>query len=233
MTANHSRTILDDIETLNNRIAELRGALALGSQPALYTSTSHPGTPALGRPIYETDTGFQAYWNGSAWEYPPQVIASQKLATAAASVTFSGLPATFSVLRLDWRVHLTSGGPTDLLMQVDGDSTSHYLWAKSEAVSGASGPGHGGAATTFMKIGALGGTTANYFSSGTLSISGWTGTGHLSVSGTSSLFDTNSVDYTGVYGGLYAAPPPHTSLTLFPPSSTFTAGSQFVLSGVA
>lgn len=232
MTAIQNRDLLDMIDQLKDQVRDLRGSLALGAQAALCTSTTRP-SPTAGRRIYETDTGLEAVGTGSAWRYPPQPIWSTTLGATTATLTTPPLPSVFNFLRLEWRVHLASGGATDLLMQVDGDTTAHYLWGKVEEASGAAGNGHGGGAQAFMKIGACGGSTGNYFSHGSLSIAGWHGgTGHLAVSGTSALFDTNSVDYVGTYGGLYAAPPPHTTLTIYPAASTFVAGTQFLLTGV-
>lgn len=223
-----------DQAVLVQRVAALERQVAqLTSGQVSVTSTTHPASPWAGMQIYETDTALTAYWSGTAWVYPPQVLWSRTLGATTASVTTPALPAVFNFLRLDWRVHLTTGGPTDLLMQVDSDTTAHYLWAKDEAVSGASTAVHGGSAQNFMKVGAVGGSTGNYYATGSLSIAGWHGgTAHLAVSGTSTLFDTNSVDYVGTYGGLFAAPPPHTSLTVFPAANSFVAGSQFLLVGL-
>lgn len=162
----------------------------------------------------------------------PQLIQSQTLTSTAASVTFSSIPA-YNNLRLEWRAHLSSGGATDLEMQVDGNVGSNYVWSKMESNSGTQANFHAGAATTLMKIGAVGGTTANYFGNGSLTIAGWANAnGFLSFSGTSTYFDSNTTDYVGTYGGLYASVAPHNSLLIFPAAGSFAAGSQFSLYGV-
>lgn len=163
----------------------------------------------------------------------PQLIQNQTLGATASSVTFSNIPATYNSLRLEWRVHLNTGGATDLEMQVDGNTGSNYLWSKMESASATQSNFHAGAATTLMKIGAVGGTTANYFGNGSLTIGGWANTtGFLSFSGTSTYFDSNTVDYVGTYGGLYAGNAPHNSLTIFPAANSFAVGSQFSLYGL-
>jgi hypothetical protein len=162
----------------------------------------------------------------------PQLIANQTLVANTPSVTFNNVPA-YNNLRLEWRTHLNAGGATDLEMQIDGSAASLYVWSKMESMSTTQSNFHSGAATTFMKVGAASATTANYFSSGSLTIAGWgSSTGYLSFSGTSAFFDTNAVDYIGTYGGLFAATGPHTSLTIFPAGNQFAAGSQFSLYGV-
>lgn len=163
----------------------------------------------------------------------PQLIQTQTLTGTQASVTFAGIPSSYNFLRLEWRVHLNAGGATDLQMQVDGNSGSNYIWSKMEAASATQMNTHAGAATTFMKIGATGSTTASYFGNGSLTIGGWANSnGFLTFSGTSTYFDSNTVDYIGTYGGLYAGNAPHNSLLIYPASNSFIAGSQFSLYGV-
>lgn len=233
MTANHQRDLLDIVSDLKKQVADLQGALALGSQAALCTSTTRPANPTTGRQILETDTGLEAYWTGTAWEYPPQQIRSVTLGTSAASVTLSGIPAVFNFLRLEFWVHRATTGPTDLTMQVDGISTNNYLWAKMESASAVQGNSHAGAATNIMKIGALGGTSSAYFSAGSVSIAGWSSNaGYLATTGTSALFDTNTVDYLDLTGSLFAGTGPHTSLTISALSGSLAAGSQFLLLGL-
>ena len=195
MAVNHSQNVLDLIDSLLTRVADLEASRTLGPQA-------------------------------------PKLIRPTTLAAPAASVTFSAIPA-YSNLRLEWRARLTSGGPTDLEMQVDANSSALYLWSKMESASASQANFHSGAAATLMKIGAVGGSTAGYFGNGSLTIAGWANaTGYVSFSGTSAHFDSNSVDYIGTYGGLYASVAPHNSLMIFPASGSFAAGSQFSLYGV-
>lgn len=220
--------LLQRVAVLERRVGRfVAGALAV-------TSTTHPSNAAVPMRIYETDTGLEAYWNGTKWVYPPQVVDSESLTGSASFVTLT-VPTGpgYNFLQLEWRAHLTSGGPTDLLMQVDGNTGSSYVWAKMEAVSAAQSNFHAGAAATTTKIGAVGGTTAGYFASGSLSIAGWaTATGYMSTSGTSTLFDSNTSDYVGTYGDLFAVNGPHSSIKIYPASGSFAAGSQFLLLGL-
>lgn len=39
------------------------------------TTATRPAVPWSGQPIYETDTGAEAVWNGAAWKYPTDPIA--------------------------------------------------------------------------------------------------------------------------------------------------------------
>src|SRR6185436_13703404 len=46
------------------------------------TSTTRPSTPITGQPIYETNTGFRRYWDGSAWQlFPGQVLGGNRYST--------------------------------------------------------------------------------------------------------------------------------------------------------
>lgn len=219
---------------LKQRVARLEAQVAhLTSGPVAVTSATHPAHPATGQQILETDTSLTAYWSGTAWVYPPQLIQNVTLTGSGASVTFSNIPAVFNSLRLEWRVHLSSGAITDLLMQVDGVTSSSYLWSKMESSSTTQANVHSGAAVAFMRIGLLGAGTAGYFGNGMLTIGGWSNAnGDLSFSGTSAYFDSNTVDAIGTYGGLYAGGAPHSSLKIFPAASSLAAGSQFSLFGL-
>ena len=219
---------------MQRRVAVLEGKIAhLTSGPFAVTSTTHPAGPNPGQQILETDTGLTAYWSGTAWVYPPQLIQDVALTSTTASITFSNVPSVFNFLRLEWRIHLNTGAITDLLMQVDGNTGSNYLWSKMESSSTTQANVHSGALVTSMRIGLLGTGTAAYFGEGALTIGGWSNpTGDLTFSGTSAYFDSSTVDAIGTYGGLYAGATPHSSLKIFSAANSLAAGSQFSLFGL-
>lgn len=234
MTANHRRDLLDIIDKLRRDVVDLQASRTVGARPFPCTSTTHPSAPSPGQPIFETDTGLTAYWNGSGWVYQVQLVKRRVVSgSAVSSVSLDSLPAVFTSLRLEWWAHLTSGGPTDLLMQVDGNTGANYTWAKMEAASATQSNFHGNAAATTTKIGAIGGTTSGYFASGTITIAGWNNsTGYVSTSGTSTLFDSNTADYVGAYGGQLVVAAPHSSLQIAPASGQLAVGSQFSVYGM-
>lgn len=188
------------------------------------TSSTHPASPFQGIEIYETDTGLSAVYNGSNYMYGVQQLAPAQSVSAAASVTFSGLPAV-NRLMLAWRLRSSTAG-TSLGIQIDGDTTSgHYIWAKNSAhnagVSAASSSGD-----THIEIGTIAGnSTANYFSCGTLFINGWNATnGFCNTDSISNAWDNNTTSYwVENQGGMYVSTAvAHTSVKLIPGSGTFT-----------
>lgn len=197
------------------------------------TSSAHPANPFQGLEIYETDTGLSAVYNGSTFSYGvQQVAATQVLVGTTASVTFSGIPAV-TRLSLSWRAKTATAVQTDLLMQVDGDTAAHYLWAKIEAANGASSPAHTASLTTSMKIGVVSGTTASFFGNGRQEIDGWSNsTGFLTTAGPYANFDAAGTDWAGTAAGQFSAVGPHTSIKLLPATGSFAAGSQFSLYGL-
>lgn len=142
MTANHSRNVLDLIESLKSRVADLEATRVLGAQAAVCTSTTHPANPAPGRMILETDTGLHAMWNGSAWQYPPQQIAKVVVGTATSSVR---IPASGSIPQNFTNLRLVISGRSDGTTAVGYDSasmrfngsTSGYNWNSYFAAQGA------------------------------------------------------------------------------------------------
>lgn len=144
MTANHNRDVLDMIEDLKRQVNDLRGALALGSQPALCTSSTHPANPTLGQPIHETDTGLDANWTGTAWEYPPQLIYEAVLTGSSSTVRLpasGSLPQGFSHLRLAFSARSsgsTSSGYDAAGLQMNGVTSASYNWNSWTAAQAAS-----------------------------------------------------------------------------------------------
>jgi hypothetical protein len=108
--ANHTRDSRDDIGELIRRIKDLEASRSLGAQAAPVTSTTHPANPAPGRRIFETDTGLEAWWNGTLWVYPPQRIKQQVFSGSAASITFTGIPQVFTNLELILTAHSDGTG---------------------------------------------------------------------------------------------------------------------------
>lgn len=166
------------------------------------------------------------------WAPMPGQVGSSILNITTASVTFSSIPA-FNRIVVYWRARTSASGLTDLLVRIDGNTGSNYLWSKGGGINGAASAAHAGALTTSMKAGILDATTASYFSSGTFTIDGWVNsTGFTTLSGTGALFSTTTVDAAEAYSGQFNVVGPHTSITLLPGTNSFAAGSQFSLYGM-
>lgn len=187
------------------------------------TSGTHPASPFQGLEIYETDTGLNAVYSGSGYLYGLQQIVPTQNLSAAASVTFSGLPAVNRLL-LVWRLRSSTAGAS-LSVQLDGDTTSgHYIWAKmtqrAAAVTAAAS-----AADTSAQIGTVAGNgTANYYSSGETYFNGWNSTnGFCNLDSSSSCWDTTSSYWIDKMGALYTgAAAAHTSVKVVPGAGTVT-----------
>lgn len=197
-------------------------ALTVGGMMVV-TSTTHPASPFTGLEIFETDTGLSAAYSGSNYLYNLQQIAPTASVSAAASYTFTGLPAVNRLL-LVWRLR-SSGTGTTLGARLDGDSTGgHYIWAKmtqrGAAVSGSANSSDG-----YAQIGTVAGSgTANYFSSGETWLNGWNASnGYCNLDSSSSCWDTSSSYWIDKMGSLFlGSAAAHTSLTIFPGSGTIT-----------
>lgn len=192
------------------------------------TSSTHPSWAGVGLEIYETDTGLNALYNGTNYLYGFQQIApTQILGSSAGSVTFNSIPAVGKIA-LKWRAKGTST-TGDVEMQIDGVTTSSYQSAKIQGRAAAATVAT--TATTYAPIGVLASsTTANYFSSGSVEINGWSNAStFLTYSGQAATFDTASSYWTEVYNGQYLAVGPHTSLKITPQNGSFAAGSEFSL----
>lgn len=162
----------------------------------------------------------------------PKLISRTALAGTAASVTFSAVPA-YNYLQLFWRAQLSAAGPTDMLVQVDGNSAASYLWGKLSGHNAVASQSDGGGVASSAKFGVVGGTTANYFSNGVLTLAGWaSATGFLTMSGSSCTWNTATSNWEELYSAQFDVAGPHTSLTIFPGANSFAAGSQFSLYGV-
>lgn len=196
------------------------------------TSSTHPSFPFTGLEIFETDTGLNAVYNGSNYLYAVQQIApTQTLGALTASVTFSSIPSGITRLVLFWRTRGDQSNPAEqILMQLNGDTGSHYVWQTSEAHNTGSAPTQSGALTTSIQIGTMTAATAtaSYFSNGQLTIDGVNdGTNFPTCSGYGTAVATTTNCYSGTYGGVYAVAAKVTSVKIFPNSGNFLSTSDF------
>lgn len=130
-----------DYQDIKRRLAVVEqllaaGAGAYGALPCL--STGHPVNPKQGAQILETDTGLSAYYNGTAWVYPPQLITSVVLGASATSVVLppsGSIPQVFKNLRLIISAKSSGSTSTSLdpaTLQFNA-TTSGYNWNSIQA----------------------------------------------------------------------------------------------------
>jgi len=236
MTANLPRDVLDAIAKLAADVSSLQASLGRGSQPALPTSTTHPSNPTLGQPIYETDTGLTAYWNGAAWAYPPQLIGKKALTAATPSITLP-VPAgpAFNTLRVAWNARSDSATTaTYMLLQLNGDTNAaHYDWDDNQASGATPGPAASPGTVSSIQVGTMAAATATagYLGVGELVIPNAAGANFKGISAHSTSMITSSSGYSGTYGGLWLSTAAVTSITLFPLAGNFAPGSAAYLYG--
>lgn len=154
-------------------------------------------------------------------------IQTYTLASAAASQTFSVIPATYTDLIIVFSTKLTSGAD-GVNMQFNGDTGSNYSWTYIS--------GSGTSATTFRYANtsnikaAFNGvpTTAD----GHMSIVQINNYSNATTFKTALVRDNNANNGTGAIVGLWRNTNAITSIVLTAVSSTFTAGSTFTLYGI-
>lgn len=202
------------------------------------TSGTRPGSPITNQWIYETDTDLTYRWNGSAWKLVYPYNKDQVLLADTASVNFSSIPTTLRWLEIKWRAKSSNSSPdfSFLSMRVNGDSGTKYSSQHGQST----GTTHGAAHATSQNAGRIGlmlssATNAGiYFATGNVYIHGW------DVLALDALqWHYNGALITGLPGtswevsggGVFAEEGPYSSVTLFPDSGNFKAGSQFTVKG--
>lgn len=222
-----------DQNKLRQRVAILERQIAqLTSGPIAVTSTTRPASPWAGMQIYETDTGLESYWSGTAWVYPPQLIKRVLLAASAASIPIS-VPTGFNNLYGVYTARKdVGGGGAFTWMRFNGDSGNHYEWVNQ---IGNNAQGTSGAALVgFMQMGLCAGAsdTAGYFGTGTFSIANASSTsvGKAMFSNASLICNTTNF-YLSEFGGVWNQTSALTSITLLPDAGNLVAGSSFALYG--
>lgn len=181
--------------------------------------------------------GKLSIFNGSTWqEFGLPYIARQTLGGSAASVTFSGIPTNLRALVVRWTARSDAVVQTQsILLRINGDTGNNY---NAQAVSGvntaASGTNLPAANAGF--IGSVCGASApaNAFACGVTDFIGWDSP-HAQYLGwvfTSQGLGNGAANFVvQAGGGQYTPAGPYTSITLFPVSGNFVAGSDFQLHG--
>jgi len=198
------------------------------------TSGSRPASPSTGQQIFETDTGLQAVWSGSAWSYLiTEVGAPQVLAAPAASVTFSP-PSGVNHLAIKWHARSTSGNTSDnMQLRFNGDSANNYDWQLLTGLNATVSTTPGLGDTKILAGTVVGGAgSAGFFADGELEILGWSqaASGHVAtVTGKwyACWSNTAATSQVGTFGGLYTPSGAGTSAALIPAAGSFAIGSVF------
>jgi hypothetical protein len=233
-----------DEADLRTRIRNLELQLArLTTGPVACTSTTRPANPWTGMPIYETDTGLEAYWSGSAWVYRTQLaVPQQVLGGPAAFVTFSPIPQGFTDLQLVISAKSTgvgSSGYDAAYLQFNGITSANYNWSTWWVTQGgASVQTTGGTSQTSMQCAEIWNSFWGSAGRGiaVIDIPNYSGTANgKGFTGSSSATDGGTVGIQQSYsGGLSAATSTAaiTSLKVLMGTGSFVADSTFSLYGL-
>lgn len=205
--------------------------------------TTAIASPTTGQITYVDGVGLQM-WDGSGWTSAPlgavQLVARHSLTSSAASVTFSSIPA-YKNLRvvMSARGDITGTVWTSVFMRVNNDASANYAsqgmqWGVGGFVGSASAGGQ-----TYMDVGLMPTATtllSGMFGAGVIEIPSWTpvaARASLMVVSTSGFWNNSTpAGYTTVKHGLYHTAGPYTSLTIYPMSGNWVAGSEFSLYGL-
>jgi hypothetical protein len=163
-------------------------------------------------------------------------IATQTLASSAASITFSSIPQNFTHLQLRAFQRNTNSGSNEAFSTIafngDGSST-HY---SSQTVFG-----NGSSVTSFSSISAPNafgpeapndGTTANVYAAGIVDIFDYTNTVTNKTFKTLTGFDSNGFGFVFLHSGCWLQTSAITSITIVSAGTAFKAGSNYQLYGI-
>jgi hypothetical protein len=155
--------------------------------------------------------------------------------TSVASITFTGIPSTYSHLEIRFIARVATAAYFDnIFMRFNGDSganyTAHYIESSGTAILANSG----GISNTLMLTAKATGTTAtNRVSGGIINILDYSNTNKNKTSRTTSGAATNTTSDNSLFvtSQLWMSKAPVSSITLYS-NSNFTQYSSFALYGV-
>ena len=154
-------------------------------------------------------------------------IATQTLGSAAASVTFSSIPGTYTDLVLVCNSKLTSGTPTSRL-QFNGDTATNYsttmIYGDGSTV---------GAVRVSNEASANTGGNTDEFGTTIIHINNYSNTTTYKTTLSRYNFLGPAYSEGGTKTSLWRSTAAITSIVVFPVSSTYVSGSTFSLYGIA
>jgi hypothetical protein len=154
-------------------------------------------------------------------------IATQTLASAAASITFSSIPATYTDLK--WVLIGTVSSVSDITCQFNGDTASNYSWTGLYAQGSVAGSNRQSAVDAIRTSEGNPSTTIPFLNSGEVfSYSGSTYKTQL----TSWSGDTNGAGYTRSAVGLWRSTAAISSISISPAGANFKIGTTATLYGI-
>lgn len=162
-------------------------------------------------------------------------IATTTLATAAATITFSGIPQNYEHLQIRGigRSSTATAADVDLRVQFNGDTGNnysiHYLYGSGSAVAAAATTSN-----TYTTGGVVikDGNTANTFSTNVIDILDYSNASKNKTVRVLTGWDANGSGYIYLNSGAWLSTAAITSLTLTPWQGNFMTYSSFALYGI-
>lgn len=158
-------------------------------------------------------------------------IATQTLGSAAATVTFSSIPSTFTDLVLVVSGRSTNGsGDDSMYMRFNGDSGTNYSWTRIL--------GNGSAASSFrlsnQTVGTIDGISGGSTASGTFSATIANFQNYSNTTTNKTILGRSNVagSYTVANVNLYRSTSAISSMVLSLATGNFATGSTFTLYGI-
>jgi hypothetical protein len=164
------------------------------------------------------------------------LISSNVLASSAASVTFSAIPATYTDLVVRWSARSDrSSNIASILVTMNGSSSGYsYTYLLGNGGGAAASSARAASQTSNLAFYITAATaTANTFASGDLYYPNYAGSANKVMSSDVAHEDNTSVAYLSVLANLWQNTAAITSITLTASqSSNFVSGSSFYLYGI-
>ena len=163
------------------------------------------------------------------------LISSQVLASSAASVTFSSIPATYTdlVLRVSAR-NTATASPYSVGIQFNGDTSTSYSWTNLGGTGSAAFSSNSGGAVNVAVGGFIPGSdlTANTFSNDEIYIPSYLASQNKPL-GTFGVSENNATtNYYSVLASLWRNNAAITSITALANTGNFVSNSSFYLYGI-
>ena len=162
-----------------------------------------------------------------------QLISSNVLSSAAATVTFSAIPSTYTdlVFRVSVRNSLTQ---EDMLLTINNDGSSLYSRVQLRGSGTAATSSINSAQTSIKLENAVVGSgyTANTFSNHEIYIPNYTVSQNRQISSNAVIENNGTEAFVVAHAGLYRSTTAITRIDLIASSGTFVSGSSFYLYGI-
>lgn len=161
-------------------------------------------------------------------------LATVTLSTTASSVTFAGIPQGYKHLQIRAITRATqAAGGTDINMRFNSDSGSNYAYHALQG-NGSSAVAFNGTSQTYVRnqTGVDGSDPANVFQASIYDILEYSSASKYKTVKILTGYDNNGGGFIRLLSGLWQNNNAINSIEIYPPSTTFTANTQFALYGV-